>query len=81
MNTLTTHQVAEKLGVSLLTVYKYIYNGDLRASKLGKFTKRKHWRINEADLDNFIAGNGASKTGDTIEKVVDRSEQSLAPSS
>lgn len=57
MEILTTHQVAEKLGVSLLTVYKYIYNGELKASKLGMYNKRKHWRISEEDLDKFMRGS------------------------
>lgn len=55
---LTTHQVAEQLGVSLTTVYSYIYSGMLKAHKLGGQTSRRHWRIKESDLETFINNGG-----------------------
>ena len=60
MKILTTHQVAKELGVSLTTVYQYIYSGKLTAHKLGGTSSRRHWRIKESDLELFVDGNGAS---------------------
>ena len=57
MKILTTHQVAEQLGVSLTTVYSYIYEDKLKAYKMGGYSKRRHWRIKESDLELFINGD------------------------
>ena len=57
MKILTTHQVAKELGVSLTTVYQYIYAGKLKAYKLGGYSKKRHWRIKESDLESFIDGS------------------------
>lgn len=54
MKILTTRQTAKELGVSLTTVYSYIYEGKLKAHKLGGYSKRRHWRIKEEDLEAFI---------------------------
>lgn len=55
--TLTVKAVARELQVSVGTVYNYIYEGYLKASKLGgNFDTRKHWRIKESDLRTFVEG-------------------------
>lgn len=51
---LNTRQAAEKLGVSLTSVYKYIYAKQLKAHKLGGQTAKRHWRIKVSDLEDFV---------------------------
>lgn len=41
-------EVAKILGVSVRSLYRYIDSGRLRAVKVG------YWRVNKADLDNFL---------------------------
>lgn len=41
--------VADRLQMNILTIYEYIRNGQLRASKFGRT-----YRISEADLQMFI---------------------------
>ncbi len=48
-NILTPEQVAEKLQIHPLTVLKYIKNGDLKASRLGRV-----YRIREEEIDTFM---------------------------
>lgn len=59
---LTTHQVAIELGVSLTTVYQYIYDKKLIAYKMGGNSSRRHWRIKEADMENFLQNSTSSET-------------------
>lgn len=49
---LTLSQVADRLGVHYMTVYRYVRLGMLRASKQGK-----EWEVDEADLAAFVAGD------------------------
>lgn len=42
-------EVAKILNVSVRSVFRYIHDGKLRATKIG------YWRIAEADLTAFIA--------------------------
>lgn len=45
---LNTKEVAEVLRVSERSVFRYIHEGKLKASKVG------YWRIDERDLENFL---------------------------
>jgi excisionase family DNA binding protein len=47
---LTPEEVAERLGISPLTVVRWMRAGKLPGRKLG----RKFWRVRAADLDAFI---------------------------
>ena len=51
---LTTKQVAKEVGVTIGTIYSYIYAGTLKAHKIGGYSKRRHWRIKVTDLEAFI---------------------------
>ena len=53
---LSTKQVAERLGVHLNTVWRYILSGKLKAHKMGGDESGRHWRIKEGDLETFING-------------------------
>ena len=52
----TTSQVAEILGIKKLnTIYRWIKDGRLKATKLGGNGKSKRpWRIKQGDLEAFI---------------------------
>ena len=45
---LNVKEVAENLRVSERSVFRYIHDGKLKASKVG------YWRINEEDLTQFL---------------------------
>ena len=45
---LTLKEVAKRLRVSERSVFRYIHDGKLKASKIG------YWRITEKDLTKFI---------------------------
>ena len=51
---LTPAQVAERLGVSLDTVYSRISSGDLPALKTTAFNRRAVLRIDEAELERWL---------------------------
>lgn len=55
---LTPTQIAEELHVTVVTVRRWITNGQLRASKAGP----GKWMVRRADLDAFLAG-GRSDIG------------------
>lgn len=56
-NYLTTKQASRLLRVSSQKVCEYIRQGKLKAHRLGGNGKsRRHWRISETDLENFILG-------------------------
>lgn len=45
---LTLKEVAKLLRVSERSVFRYIHNGKLKATKIG------YWRIKESDLEVFL---------------------------
>lgn len=47
----TVEQVAEKLSITVRTVYNYIKSGQLKGCKMGKY-----WRITEDQLRDFLKG-------------------------
>ena len=51
---LTASETAKVLGMSRDTVYGYIRRSELKASKPGGYTKKKHWRIKLKDLEAFV---------------------------
>lgn len=48
----TASQIAEKLQVNIMTIYRYIEQGKLSAYKLGK-----EFRISLEDFENFLNSN------------------------
>ena len=46
---LTVHEVAELLRLSVLTIYKYIKEGQLKAVEFGG-----HYRVSSESLESFI---------------------------
>ena len=51
INLLTLKEVAERLRVSERSVFRYIHDGKLKATKIG------YWRISEKALEDFIQRN------------------------
>ncbi|HEY0908178.1 MAG TPA: helix-turn-helix domain-containing protein [Candidatus Paceibacterota bacterium] len=45
----TAQDLAEKLGVNIMTIYRYIKAGKLKAYKIGK-----EFRIDKAEFDAFL---------------------------
>jgi excisionase family DNA binding protein len=45
----TTKELAEKLRVNIMTIYRYIKAGKLKAYKIGK-----EFRIDEKEFNNFL---------------------------
>lgn len=45
---LTIDEAAKKLGLNYKTVFRYIHNKKLEATKIGR------WRISEKELEEFI---------------------------
>ena len=53
----TTRQAARILQVDTPKIYEYIKAGKLKAHRLGgNGTSKRHWRISESDLEQFITG-------------------------
>jgi len=48
---LTLREAADHLRVSERSLYRYIRDGKIRATKIG------YWRISEKDIDDFIQQN------------------------
>jgi excisionase family DNA binding protein len=48
---LTVNQVADELSVTMVTVRRWIANGELPASKAGP----RRWVIRRSDLDRFLS--------------------------
>lgn len=48
---LTLQEVAKRLRVSERSVFRYIHNGRIEATKVG------YWRIKESDLERFLKEN------------------------
>lgn len=44
----TIEEIAKKLGLTYKTIYRYIRDKKLKATKIG------YWRIDEKDLEEFI---------------------------
>ena len=63
---LTPAQVADELHVTVVTVRRWIANGELRASKAGA----RKWMIRRSDLADFLSG---TPVGDTVEASEDPS--------
>ncbi len=49
-NTYRVGEVAKKLNVSVRSVFRYIHDEKLRATKIG------YWRVDENDLKSFVIG-------------------------
>jgi MerR family transcriptional regulator, light-induced transcriptional regulator len=52
------HQVADRLGVHYMTVYRYVRTGRLPATVVGG-----RWQVDPADLDALVAGPGGPPVG------------------
>jgi excisionase family DNA binding protein len=63
---LTPAQVATELHVTVVTVRRWIANGELRASKAGP----RKWMIRRSDLADFLSG---APPGDGVEASEDPS--------
>lgn len=48
----TARELAEKLKVNIMTIYRYIKAGKLKAYKIGK-----EFRIEKIEFDNFLENN------------------------
>jgi len=68
---MTPGQVAEILQIHQFTVLKFIRQGRLKASKLGRV-----YRIRESDLEDFLeqSSSKSSKTAETVTKVQKKSK-------
>lgn len=55
---MTTAEVADRLGVSLRSVYRLIDTGQLPAYKIGRLI-----RLRTAEVEAFAAGNGEQPAG------------------
>ena len=53
---LTAPQVAERLGLHVNTILRYLKNGELKGMQFGRIKKHKWWRIQETDLKEFTGG-------------------------
>jgi len=56
----TLDEVSEMLGVQVVTLRKYIKNGDLRARKIGGSV----WYVTEEAVQEFLRGEGPRKEED-----------------
>ncbi len=54
---LTTKQVANIIKLHPESVRRLLQLGVLRGFKMGSYTKQKHWRIKQADLETFVGGD------------------------
>ena len=72
---LTPAQVAEELQVTVVTVRRWIANGELRASKAGP----RRWTIRRSDLDSFLSTGGASAVPAEISEDPSFSKHLVAP--
>jgi excisionase family DNA binding protein len=62
---LTPSQVAAELQVTVVTVRRWITNGQLPASKAGP----RKWMVRRVDLDAFLSGGVARAGGDVAVEV------------
>ena len=78
----TTRQAARILQVDTPKVYEYIKAGKLKAHRLGgNGTSKRHWRISESDLEQFIIGSkaGSSRDKKNLNNNIDSSDLSSEP--
>ena len=61
---LTPAQVADELHVTVVTVRRWIANGELRAAKAGP----RKWMIRRSDVTGFLADNGPRDTAEVSEE-------------
>jgi MerR family transcriptional regulator, light-induced transcriptional regulator len=64
MNTesvLTLHEVAQRLGVHYMTVYRYVRLGQLPAEQKGRA-----WQVRASDLERFVAGEPQARTRGSV---------------
>jgi excisionase family DNA binding protein len=54
---LTPAQVADELHVTVVTVRRWIANGELQASKAGP----RRWTIRRSGLDGFLSAGGSNR--------------------
>jgi excisionase family DNA binding protein len=64
---LTPSQVAAELHVTVVTVRRWITNGQLPASKAGP----RKWMVRRSDLDAFLAGGSVGGRGQATVEVSD----------
>jgi excisionase family DNA binding protein len=72
---LTPAQVAEELQVTVVTVRRWIANGELRASKAGP----RRWTIRRSDLDSFLSAGGRAAMAVEISEDPSFSKHLVAP--
>ena len=75
-NYYTVKQTAKILRISVVKVYEFIKSGKLKAYKLGgNGNSKRHWRIAEKDLEQFIKGvhSAGSVSGRTQNNKADNS--------
>ena len=65
----TLKQAAEKLGVSIVTLRRYIKQGKLTAKKVGK-----EYRVAEADVEALLAASAPTNPDDIITKALETNE-------
>lgn len=58
----TANEVAERLRVSTMTVYRLIRGGDLPAVRVGR-----NYRVRAGDLDAFLTGQVVAPTSPDVE--------------
>jgi len=60
---LCVEEVAEKLHVGIVTVRRYLANGQIPGKKLGK-----RWQVVESDLDAFLSVNPTKEEPTDLKK-------------
>ena len=72
---LTPAQVADELQVTVVTVRRWITNGDLRAAKAGP----RRWTVRRSDLDRFLEGDGLTSADVAVSEDPSFSKHLVAP--
>jgi excisionase family DNA binding protein len=72
---LTPAQVADELHVTVVTVRRWIANGELRATKAGP----RRWTIRRSDLGGFLAGGARTGGESDLSEDPSFSTQLVAP--
>jgi len=61
---LTIRQASKRAGIPVRSIYRYIKQEILPAHKLGgNGHSRRHWRIRERDLEEFLTGQAGAEEG------------------